>query len=117
MFTRESVKLIKLKRRLIFSYFIILILSVWIKNKFDDLKFQEDENSILMMDLLEKDKEIKKLKNELTNCDSAKILVHKPQIKKKIINKEKVENLEQKVDSSKSIQIEIESKDTLKINN
>lgn len=117
MFTRESAKLIKLKRRLIFSWFIILILSVWVKNKFDDLKFQEDENSILMMDLLEKDKEIKKLKNELTNCDSAKVEIKKPQIKKKIINKEKVENLEQKVDSLKSIEIKEESQDTLKINN
>lgn len=119
MLTKDKIKIHKLRRRLAFSYIIIFVLVVWLKNKFDDLSYYHQENTFLNYELINKEIYLKKLELKLKSEHKKKNVVIKKIPKyKKIINIEKSEKIEQKVDSSNSkIEIKIEEVDTSKNDN
>ena len=97
---KDRIQIRKLRRRLTFSYVIIFLLLIWLKNKFDDESFEYDQNFILEIEIIEKEDSIRKLQNQLNNQNQTKPILEKTE-RKKIINTDKVIEKEEIVDSSK----------------
>ena len=83
----------KLKRRLGVSLIIVFVLIYWIIQKNSDLEYYRSDNEMFFYDMLEKDKEIEKLKFQLDSIKSnkdetvvkkeSKILINSKKINKK----------------------------------
>jgi hypothetical protein len=104
MLTRETKKIIKLRRRVGIAYIIVFSLIVWIKGKYDDESYQIDQNDFLQIEIEEKDKKINYLQNELDSLKSkTKTIIEIPKLNKKSLYKKDIK-VEQKIDTIKKIE-------------
>jgi hypothetical protein len=98
---KDRIKISILRRKLILSYFIISVLVIWLKYKFDDSSFYYEQNSILEYEIIEKDSIINSLNYKIKDIESKKKDTYQTKPLNKIINTKKTVEVE-KVDSIKS---------------
>jgi len=71
----------KYRKRLRLSYLVILILSLWLIRKYDDVNYLESDKEMLEYDIIEKDSEISKLRHQIDSLSKPKeevIIVKEP---------------------------------------
>lgn len=80
MILNERRKTEKYRKRLRLSYLIILILSLWLIRKYNDYNYLETDKEVLEYDIISKDSEIFKLKNQIDSLSKPKeeIIVKEP---------------------------------------
>lgn len=91
MLAKERQKISQLRRKIALSIIIILLLLYWVRLKYYDLDFAQDEIEILQKDVIDLEKQNTKLQTQL---DSIKVIKTKRLKKSKpkiIINTKKTE--------------------------
>lgn len=76
----ERIKIKKYRRRLNLSMLVILILGLWLIRKYNDYNYLETDKEVLEYDIISKDSEIFKLKNQIDSLSKPKeeIIVKEP---------------------------------------
>lgn len=72
MILNERRKTEKYRKRLRLSYLIILILSLWLIRNYNDYNYLETDKEVLEYDIISKDSEIFKLKNQIDSLSKPK---------------------------------------------
>lgn len=72
MILNERRKAEKYRKRLRLSYLIILILSLWLIRKYNDFNYIETDKEMLEHDIINKDSEIFKLRNQIDSLSKPK---------------------------------------------
>ena len=104
MLTRETKKIIKLRRRIGVAYLIVFFLIVWIKNKYDDESYQVFQTENLQIEIDQKEKNIDSLRKELDSLKfKSQNTTEYPKLSKRTMDK-KVK-IEQKIDTIKKIEM------------
>ena len=75
MILNERRKTEKYRKRLRLSYLIIFILSLWLIRKYNDLNYIETDKEMLEYDIINKDSEIFKLRNQIDSLSKPKEVV------------------------------------------
>ena len=72
MILSERRKTEKYRKRLRLSYLIILILSLWLIRKYDDVNYLDSDKEMLEYEVINKDSEISKLRYQVDSLSKTK---------------------------------------------
>lgn len=72
MILNERRKTEKYRKRLRLSALIIVILSLWLIRKYDDVNYLETDKEMLEYEIMNKDSEISKLRNQIDSLSKSK---------------------------------------------